>query len=105
VAGKENVSGHTRMNFIYRLDAARMLTWIIEKELWNETFNGVAPVHSLRMDVYEQNAVDLGLETPKSYESETTGNDRIVSAEKILKTEFEFDYPNPLDFPYKRGLM
>lgn len=100
VAGRENVNGHTRVNFIYRNDAARILEWIIDKELWNETYNGVAPIHSLRKDIYERNAADLGLESPKSYINNQEGADRIISGEKILKSGFEFEYPNPLDFPY-----
>jgi hypothetical protein len=29
------------------------------------------------------------------------GNDRLVSGDKILKSGFEYNYPNPLDFPYE----
>lgn len=104
VAGRENVNGSTRVNFIYRNDAARMLEWIIDKELWNETYNGVAPTHSLRKDIYQQNALDLGLEAPKSYMDANERNDRLISGAKILKTGFEFDFPNPLNFPYWKGV-
>ncbi|WP_192347362.1 NAD(P)-binding domain-containing protein [Algoriphagus sp. Y33] len=100
VAGRDNVAGHTRVNFIYRNDATRMLAWVIEKEIWNTTLNGVAPVHSLRKDIYERNVLDLGLEAPKSYQNSSIENDRIVSGDKILRAGFEFDYPDPLDFPY-----
>ncbi|UZD21309.1 NAD(P)-binding domain-containing protein [Algoriphagus halophytocola] len=99
-AGKENVAGHTRVNFIYRNDAARLLLWVIKNELWNQTFNGVAPVHSLRKDIYEKNASDLGLQLPASYQNERNEEDRLISGQKILDSGFEFEYPNPLDFPY-----
>ncbi|REG77567.1 NAD-dependent epimerase/dehydratase family protein [Algoriphagus antarcticus] len=102
VAGREDVNGNTRVNFIYRNDAARMLSWIIENELWNEIYNGVAPIHSLRKDIYERNVVELGLEAPKSYSNPPEGFDRLVSGEKILKSGFTFDYPNPLNFPYSK---
>lgn len=100
VAGKENVAGHTKVNFIYRNDAARLLHWVIKKGLWNETFNGVAPVHSLRRDIYEKNAAELGLQPPASYQTATHEEDRLVSGQKILNTGFEFEFPDPLDFPY-----
>lgn len=100
-SGKENVAGHTRVNFIHRQDAVRMLAWIIEKELWNEIFNGVAPVHSLRRDIYEKNSNELGIAPPASYQSEPLGKDRLISPAKILNTGFEFSYPDPLFFPYK----
>ena len=100
VASRENVNGSSRVNYIYRNDAARMLAWIIENELWNETFNGVAPIHPLRKDVYERNVIDLGIEPPKSYSKASQGNDRLVSGEKILNTGFTFLNPDPLEFPY-----
>ncbi|MEB2774749.1 epimerase [Algoriphagus sp. D3-2-R+10] len=103
-AGRANVAGHTRVNFIYRNDAARMLAWIIEKELWGETYNGVAPIHSLRKDIYERNVFDLGFEPPKSYQNTSESDDRLVSGSKILSTGFEFDFPDPVDFPYSKEI-
>ncbi|WP_439489298.1 NAD-dependent epimerase/dehydratase family protein [Algoriphagus sp.] len=100
VAGKEGVAGHTRVNFIYRNDAARLLHWIIKKELWNETFNGIAPIHTLRKDIYEKNAVDLGLQPPASYAPVKEEVNRLISGDKICQTGFRFDFPDPLDFPY-----
>ena len=100
VAGRENVSGHTRVNYIYRNDAVRLLAWIIEKGLWNEVYNGVAPVHALRKDIYEQNVRELGFEPPRSYQNASGSDDRLISGDKILSTGFEFKYPNPLNFPY-----
>ena len=98
--GKENVAGHTRVNFIHRLDAARMLAWIVEKDLWNETFNGAAPQHPLRREIYEKISKDTGIAPPASYQNETEGNDRLISSEKILATGFEFEFPDPLGFVY-----
>ncbi|MEP1086477.1 NAD(P)-binding domain-containing protein [Algoriphagus sp.] len=104
VAGRENVNGSTRVNYIYRYDAARMLQWIIEKELWNETYNGVAPKHPQRREVYERNVLDLGIEPPQSYVHGTLGIDRLVCGEKILATGFTFNFPDPLDFPYSGSI-
>ncbi|RAI95041.1 NAD-dependent epimerase/dehydratase family protein [Algoriphagus yeomjeoni] len=102
VAGKENVAGHTRVNYIHKSDAVRMLAWIIEKELWGKIYNGVAPIHSLRKDIYERNVLDLGFEPPKSYENALEGDTRLISGRKILETGFEFEYPDPIDFPYTK---
>lgn len=99
-SGRENVAGHTRVNFIHRKDAVRMLAWVIENELWNETFNGVAPIHPLRREIYEKNALDLGIAPPASYQNELEGKDRLIDSGKIIKTGFEFEFPDPLEFSY-----
>lgn len=99
-SGKENVAGHTRVNFIHRQDAARMLAWVVEKGLWNETFNGVASEHPLRREIYEKLSKETGMAPPASYQNEPEGSDRLVSSEKILSTGFQFTFPDPLDFTY-----
>jgi nucleoside-diphosphate-sugar epimerase len=100
-SGKEQVVGHTRVNFIHQLDAARMIAWVIDQGLWNQTFNGVAPQHPLRREIYAKNASALGILPPASYQEaadEKVG--RWISSEKISATGFSFDFPNPLDFTY-----
>lgn len=99
-AGKENVAGHTRVNFIHRIDAVGMLSWILSQELWNDVFNGVTPIHSLRREIYERNHHDLGYALPASYQPANPGQDRLISGMKILKTGFQFEFPDPLDFKY-----
>lgn len=100
-SGKEQVVGHTRVNFIHQLDAVKMIAWVVDQGLWNQTFNGVAPQHPLRREVYSKNASTLGIPPPASYQEaadEKVG--RWVSSEKISATGFSFDFPNPLDFTY-----
>jgi nucleoside-diphosphate-sugar epimerase len=99
-SGKELVAGHTRVNFIHRTDAVRMLAWVIEQDLWNETINGVAPIHPLRREIYGKNAIDLGIASPASYQNEPEGKDRLIDSGKIVKTGFEFEFPDPLGFSY-----
>lgn len=99
-SGKENVAGHTRVNFIHQEDAVSMIAWIIEKGLWNEIFNGVAPIHPLRREIYKKNAAELGLAPPASYQNESYGKDRLIDSSKILDTGFEFKFPDPLEFSY-----
>ena len=100
-AGKEQVVGHTRVNFIHQVDAAGMIAWVIKQGLWNQIFNGVAPQHPLRREVYRHNANALGIPLPASFQDaadEEVG--RLISSEKIVSTGFTFEYPDPLTFPY-----
>ena len=100
-SGKEQVVGHTRVNFIHQVDAAGMIAWVIKQGLWNQIFNGVAPQHPLRREVYRHNANALGIPLPASFQDasdEEVG--RLISSEKIVSTGFTFEYPDPLTFPY-----
>ena len=99
VSNKEGVVGHAPVNYIYREDAVRLVHWVIEKGLWNDTYNGVAPFHPLRSEVYEKNAQRLGFPPPLSYEQPETSSWKKVSSDKILRTGFTFLH-HPLHFPY-----
>jgi nucleoside-diphosphate-sugar epimerase len=104
-SGKEQVVGHTRVNFIHQLDAARMIAWVVDQGLWNQTFNGVAPEHPLRREVYAKNASALGILPPASYlEAADEKVGRWIGSEKISATGFSFDFPNPLNFSYSPRL-
>ena len=100
-SGKEQVAGHTRVNFIHQVDAAGMIAWVIRQGLWNQTFNGVAPEHPLRREVYQHNANALGIPLPASFQDAADEDGgRLISSEKIVSTGFTFEYPDPLTFPY-----
>jgi len=100
-SGKENVTGDTPVNYIHRDDAVALAVWIIENGLYNETYNGVAPIHTLRKDIYEKNAAELGFSTPASYADIGEEKWKEVSPAKILATGFRFQIPDPMDFWYK----
>lgn len=99
-SGKENVVGHTPVNYIHRTDAIRMIHFILEHELWGKTFNGVAPLHPQRREVYQKNSRDLGIDPPTSYAPENPTDHRLISSQKIIEAGFTFSFPDPLDFPY-----
>lgn len=100
-SGKDKVTGDTPVNYIHRDDAVALAEWVIINGLWNETYNGVAPIHPIRKEIYERNAAELGFAPPSSYAA--TGEERWkeVSPAKILATGFGFQIPNPLDFWYR----
>ncbi|EOZ92285.1 Nucleoside-diphosphate-sugar epimerase [Indibacter alkaliphilus LW1] len=100
-SGKEDVQGDTPVNYIHRDDAVNLAAWIISQALWNEIFNGVAPEHPVRREIYEKNAKDLGFAPPKNYSKEIIPY-KVISPEKIIKTGYEFKIPNPLDFWYEK---
>ncbi len=99
-AGKENVIGHTSVNFIHQIDAVGIIDWIISENLFGETFNGVAPKHPQRKAIYEKNSQQYGMKPPESYTPESEVTDRLISSEKIQAAGYQFKLPDPLDFYY-----
>jgi nucleoside-diphosphate-sugar epimerase len=51
--GKENIpNGLAPINLIHLDDCIGIINWVIEKEIWGEIINGVAPDHPQKMDFY-----------------------------------------------------
>ncbi|OJJ15988.1 NAD(P)-dependent oxidoreductase [marine bacterium AO1-C] len=101
VAGREGLTGgNNPVNYIHPVDLVRMITEIIQQNVWEDTFNIVAPQHPPRKAVYAQNAKMFGFELPKYAEGAT--DFKIINADKLVKRlNYQFKYPNPLEFRYK----
>jgi NAD dependent epimerase/dehydratase family enzyme len=66
LAGRQNLENpHGPINLIHLDDCVSIIQKIIEKEVWNETLNAVAPFHPSRKDYYTQKAIELSLATPQ----------------------------------------
>ncbi|MFC4870259.1 epimerase [Negadavirga shengliensis] len=104
-SGKENVPGHFPVNYVHRVDACRAVSWIIEKDLWNNMFNIVCPKHPTKKEVFEKNALDMGFPPPGSYDKSSNQNWKCISVEKFLETGFRFHFNDPLSFTYSVDLL
>ena len=102
-AGKENLStGSIPVNYIHRDDVIGIILEVLRKNYWNQTLNAVAPEHPTRREVYERNAKDFGF-TPPSFTAAEASDYKVVSSAKLLKElQYQFRYPNPLEFSYSR---
>ncbi|WP_163381292.1 NAD(P)-binding domain-containing protein [Cyclobacterium sp. SYSU L10401] len=99
-SGRENVAGHPPVNYIHRKDAVRAISWILTKNLWNETYNIVCPEHPAKKELFEKNAADFGFDPPSSYENPPKQKWKKISADKWIQTGFTFEFNNPLEFSY-----
>ena len=102
-SGKEEVAGDPPVNYIHRTDAIGAVDWIIEKGLWNETYNIVCPYHPTKKAVFEKNAHDLGFPPPNTYKQKNASKWKCISPEKFINTGFKFQYEDPLTFKYTVG--
>lgn len=100
-SNKSGVVGHAPVNYIHREDAIRLVDWVVSRQLWDETYNGVSPLHPWRREVYDHNAALLGFAPPLTYESPPKSPWKEVSSEKLVSTGFSFKYEDPLTFKYE----
>jgi nucleoside-diphosphate-sugar epimerase len=95
--GKKIPNPDGYVNMIHRDDCIGIITKIIKKEIWDETFNACADTHPTRREFYTSAAIELGKDTPK-FEESNLSEYKIVSNQK-LKTilDYQFKYPNILN--------
>lgn len=84
LAGKENLENpDAPINLIHRDDCIGIIMKIIEKEVWGEIFNGVAPYHPSRSAYYTSEALKMGLAVPH-FSKETVSAGKTITADKVI---------------------
>ncbi len=100
-AGKEISNAEQKVNYIHRDDAIGIIDAVLEKKLWDDLFNGVAPIHPTRKEVFKLNAEELGFTPPVITPEKSTNTYRFISGSKIAhKADYSFIYPDPRRFHY-----
>lgn len=97
-------TGDIQVNYVHRDDVIKVIETVIDKEIWNETFNIVSPIHPTRKEIYAKNCEELGFEMPEFVKPNEAQPFKIISSQKWLeRSKYSFIYENPLDFYYKRA--
>lgn len=83
LAGRKNVENpDAPINLIHLEDCIGIIQKIIKKNIWNETFNAVAPFHPTRKEYYTQKAIDMYLETPE-FNAEKPSIGKTILSDKV----------------------
>jgi len=99
---KDMTTGDIPVNYIHRDDAAGIIKAMIEQGIQNETFNITAPFHPTRSEVYVDSCAQFGWEAPTFTTPEVQPPFKLISGDKFFKTyQYEFKYPDPLQFHYQ----
>jgi nucleoside-diphosphate-sugar epimerase len=97
LAGKKNVSGSVPVNLIHRIDCINIITEIIEKNIWGETFNACCPIHPTKKEFYTRASEISELPLPEFVE--TPENYKEVNSDKLInQLGYTFQYPSPMDY-------
>jgi len=83
LAGRENLENpEAPVNLIHQEDCIGIILRIIQEEVWNETFNAVAPYHPTRKEYYHKKAEEMNLAIPK-FVSDTISVQKLISGKKV----------------------
>lgn len=101
-AGKKNLpEGDKPVNYVHRDDVINVINDLVIKDIWDETFNVVAPIHPAKRDIVFKTAMRFNLPKPH-FASDDIADYKIVKAEKIKDLlEYNFKYPDPMEFYYE----
>lgn len=94
LSGRKNVEQpDSPVNLIHQNDCIGIILKILEKELYGDVFNAVAPSHPTRKTYYTQKAISFGLPLPEFIQQHgNTG--KIISSDKIMqKLAYTFKVP------------
>lgn len=85
------------VNLIHQDDCIEIITGIIEQGVWGETLNACCPEHPMKKDFYSKAALQTGYAVPEM--SEQSKAYKIVDSSKLIRRlNYEFIYPNPMDY-------
>lgn len=95
-SGKKKIpGGNAPLNLIHQEDCIGIIKCVIEKEIWNETINGVSPNHPIKKEFYTKAAVNMIQNIPE-FEDEFKSY-KIVSSIKVQELlNYNFIYPDPM---------
>jgi nucleoside-diphosphate-sugar epimerase len=90
------------VNMIHQDDCIQLIEKIIEKNAWNEVFNGCADTHPTRRDFYTKCTLDIGLEFP-DFEEDTEIQYKIISNKKSKEIlDFKYQFSDLLKLNYNK---
>lgn len=104
VAGRTVDSGAVPVNYLHRDDAVGILLVLVEQQLTG-VLNAVAPQHPTREAIYRKSCADFGYELPVFVQPAVPVSYKVVSPDRLIQeTQYRFQHPDPLKFPYRTGM-
>lgn len=88
------------VNMIHQDDCVQLIEKIIEKNAWNQIFNGCADTHPTRRDFYTKCTLDIGIEFPE-FEEVTETQQKVISNKKSKEIlDFKYQFSDLLKLNY-----
>jgi len=85
------------VNLIHQDDCVKIISSIIDHDLWGETLNAVCPEHPMKKDFYQMAAKQAGYSA--LVVSEQNAPFKIVDSSKLIRLlDYQFIYSSPMDY-------
>jgi nucleoside-diphosphate-sugar epimerase len=97
LAGKQVQGAQSPVNIIHRDDCIGLIVALIERNIWQETFNACADEHPSKSEFYTQAAQLLKMEIPQFLGD--SGSSKLIDNRAIKETlNYSFRHPDPIDW-------
>lgn len=94
LSGKRNLSnGNDPVNIIHLDDCIHLINTIIEKQYWDETFNGVYPLHPKKSEYYTVEAQKRGIPPPHYSNATAPSLGKVILSKNFLDKGHGFGTP------------
>ncbi|WP_163131235.1 SDR family oxidoreductase [Agarivorans sp. Alg241-V36] len=95
LSGKTVSGPNSPINIIHRSDCIEIISQIIKRDCWGETFNASADLHPTKQSFYQLAAEQLGLPAPNFVDG--AASNKVIANHKLKATlNFQFTYPDPM---------
>ena len=90
------------VNMIHQDDCIQLIEKVIEKNTWNQIFNGCADTHPTRRDFYTKCTLDIGIKNPE-FEEVGQISQKVISNKKSKEyLDFKYNYDDLLTLNYAK---
>lgn len=102
-AGEKNLkTGHIPVNYVHRDDVIQVIKEVFKQGKCEQIYNVVAPNHPTRKEIYLKNAENFGFEAPTFDNTANTPYKTVSTYKLMVDLNYQYTYPNPLDFEYNK---
>ena len=94
-------SGKQVVNFLHLLDAIYSIIHVLERDIKNETYNVVAPIHPTKEEFYQRMTAQIN-QPPPIFDETKVAKRREISSNKIQdQAGYHFEFPDPVSFTFQ----
>lgn len=95
LSGRQVDGADAPVNLIHQKDCIGIIQAIIERDLFNGSYNAVCDAHPCKQEFYEAAANALSLELPRF--SQTSAGNKLISNHAVKQAlDYSFIYPDPI---------